>query len=308
MLHCPHHIGVDEAGLGPNLGPLVIVATRWTGAVSTTDDLWNRFAEAVSQTRDSDRLHPHRLHIGDSKSVYRNKSDFPVLERSARAILAAAGITETGLQQLVATLDPAANLDGIPWLEGVEDGPDEAPDSLLLESLQKSGGQLQIAACFVPARRFNDELSKAASKGQALSRLSLQTLRRVWSPNDEPTSVWCDKHGGRNRYDDLLLEHCDGEFVIRHEEGRQASRYTVGQSQIVFGVKSERHFPVACASLIAKYLRQRAMRSFNAWWSERVPNLKPTEGYPQDAKRFRADIDNTMATLNLSAATLWRRK
>lgn len=299
-----HHIGVDEAGLGPNLGPLVIVATRWsTQDAVSTDDLWSRYQTAVSQSYDATKLH-----IGDSKAVYRNKSDFVSLERSARGILATAGCQLTGLAKLVEQLDPDANLTGIPWLDGVDDSPESGAETWLADAIKELGDSLSVVVTFVPARRFNTELDASTTKGQALSRLSLQTLRRLWSPEDEATSIWCDKHGGRNRYDDLLLDHCDGAFVFRHEEGRNASRYTVGQSKIVFGVKSERHFPVACSSLIAKYLRQRAMRAFNAWWNKRVPTVKPTEGYPQDAKRFRDDVAELRQTLGIDDSVFWRRK
>ena len=303
MRNCRHHVGVDEAGLGPNLGPLVIVATRWTGLECHTDDLWKRFQTAVTQQADG-----KRLHIGDSKSVYRSKKDFGSLERSARGILAAAGIDITGLSRLVGALDCNARVEETPWLCGVDDGPVDPVCNRLAELLEQTGGKLDIAATFVTAKRFNQELAQSDSKGHALSRLSLRTLRQVWTPDDEPTAVWCDKHGGRNRYDDLLLEHCEGAFVIRHDEGRERSSYTVGASEIVFGVKSEKHFPVACASLVAKYLRQRAMRAFNAWWAERVPGLKPTEGYPQDAKRFRDDVAHVREKLAVPEDTFWRKK
>ena len=260
-------------GLGPNLGPLVIVATRWSGELAETEALWDRYAAAVTKKRDDERLH-----IGDSKAVYKNKSDFGSLERSARGILAAAGIRDGRLAELVRAVDPDASINGVPWLSADECEPETDVDDQLANALSACENGLSIAAAFVPANRFNSELDSADSKGQALSRLSLRTLRRLWSPEDEATFVWCDKHGGRNRYDDLLLEHCDGAFVIRHEESREASRYTVGESEIVFGVKSERHFPVACASIVAKYLRQRAMRAFNSWWAERVPGSEADRG------------------------------
>ena len=298
-----HHIGVDEAGLGPNLGPLVIVATRWSGESAETDALWERYAAAVTREFDG-----RRLHIGDSKAVYKNKSDFSSLERSARAILAAAGIRAGRLVDLVAAVDPDVSFDGIPWLESDASAPEMSADGQLAELLSGCDSKLEVAAAFVPARRFNGELDAADTKGQALSRLSLRTLRRLWSPEDAPTAIWCDKHGGRNRYDDLLLEHSDGTFVVRHAEGRESSRYSVGESEIVFGVKSERHFPVACASIVAKYLRQRAMRAFNAWWTDRVPELKPTEGYPQDAKRFREDVAEARKELKIADEVFWRRK
>ncbi len=42
--------------------------------------------------------------------------------------------------------------------------------------------------------------------------------------------------------------------------------------------------------MFAKYIRESAMKLFNSWWVKRVPGIRPTAGYPQDARRFIADI------------------
>ena len=36
------------------------------------------------------------------------------------------------------------------------------------------------------------------------------------------------------------------------------------------------------------------MMQFNAFWQHHIPELKPTKGYPVDAKRFWDDIENTV--------------
>ena len=51
-----------------------------------------------------------------------------------------------------------------------------------------------------------------------------------------------------------------------------------------------RHLPVALASMTSKYIRELFMCLLNRFWAAHVPNLKPTAGYPQDARRFLADI------------------
>jgi ribonuclease HII len=47
----------------------------------------------------------------------------------------------------------------------------------------------------------------------------------------------------------------------------------------------------ALASMFAKYLRESAMVLFNRWWAERVPGIRATAGYPQDARRFIKEIE-----------------
>jgi hypothetical protein len=50
------------------------------------------------------------------------------------------------------------------------------------------------------------------------------------------------------------------------------------------------------------------MRAVNHFWQSRVENLKPTAGYPQDAKRFRVDIAEVQAKLKIPDRLLWRLK
>jgi ribonuclease HII len=65
----PYLIGVDEAGYGPNLGPLVIAATAWRVPRLPLGDLYELLADAV--TRDAaEALATHRVAIADSKALY----------------------------------------------------------------------------------------------------------------------------------------------------------------------------------------------------------------------------------------------
>jgi hypothetical protein len=57
--------------------------------------------------------------------------------------------------------------------------------------------------------------------------------------------------------------------------------------------------------MAAKYLRELAMKAFNQFWQQHVPGLKPTAGYPVDARRFRAEIDAARAALKIPGG--WRK-
>src|SRR5688500_18766607 len=81
----PLLIGLDEAGYGPNLGPLVIAATVWdvTGDPRRRDG-WSEFSTVVSQEPDPDvRL----VHVADSKVVHSSAAGIAAIERSATSIL-----------------------------------------------------------------------------------------------------------------------------------------------------------------------------------------------------------------------------
>ncbi len=63
---------------------------------------------------------------------------------------------------------------------------------------------------------------------------------------------------------------------------------------------------MAAASVVAKYLREACMAAFNRFWQGRRPDLKPTAGYPSDAKRFLAEIESDAASLGLERDAFWR--
>ena len=75
-----------------------------------------------------------------------------------------------------------------------------------------------------------------------------------------------------------------------------------------FQAKGESHLPTALASMASKYLRELAMQAFNGFWSEHVPDLRPTAGYPVDALRFKADIAAAQQALGISDRILWRSR
>jgi hypothetical protein len=50
------------------------------------------------------------------------------------------------------------------------------------------------------------------------------------------------------------------------------------------------------------------MRQFNTWWQQQLPGLRPTQGYPVDAKRFLADIQHLLQPLQISESLLWRTR
>ena len=58
--------------------------------------------------------------------------------------------------------------------------------------------------------------------------------------------------------------------------------------------------------MTAKYLRERLMSSINAYWCRHVTDLRPTAGYPGDARRFRDSIESVAAQLGHAVEDWWR--
>src|SRR5437879_3669799 len=92
-------IGIDEAGYGPNLGPLVMTAVacrvpdRAAGA-----DLWQLLGSAVRSGREED---DGRLLVDDSKVVYSTVRGLLGLERGVLATLWRGNGTAAALRHLI---------------------------------------------------------------------------------------------------------------------------------------------------------------------------------------------------------------
>ena len=160
---------------------------------------------------------------------------------------------------------------------------------------------------------FNRLVQQHASKGSALSSVTLDLAAEVMAPLQAgPITVICDKHGGRSRYRDLLAACFPDCLVEVYAEGRESSLYRLGpphrRVEFRFEAKAETYLPTALASMASKYLRELAMRAWNQFWCSRVAGLRPTAGYPEDARRFRAEIAVAQAEMGIDDALVWREK
>ena len=310
-------IGTDEAGYGPNLGPLAISVTVWDlPAPAAEFDLYAALASAVD--RESDRGGT-RLHIADSKQVYSPSRGVASLETSALALLAQTGPIPRSFPELVARLtgEPLANAEGEPWLR---EGAIPLPVAAALPEIERLAEELRTACLSAGVRiaalrsdmvetpRFNRECTATGSKGVVLSRTTLNLLERNWPADGLPALVICDKHGGRNQYAALLSESFGDLFIPRLEESAACSRYKLRGGEVRFQVRAEQYLPTAAASILSKYLREIAMEQFNQFWVSRIPGLKPTKGYPEDARRFRKEIAQKQRELGIPDSVLWRER
>ena len=317
-------IGTDEAGYGPNLGPLIVSASLWEipdellghDLYPHLDDVICNRAETPSTT--------DRVVIADSKLVYRPGGGLQGLERGVLSLLCCTGSQPRTWRDLWQSLagDCLAQLDGAPWYAEYES---QIPGEAALDEIETltaclSGHcestrihcrRLQSAAVF-PAQ-LNDGIDQQGNKATVLSLTTLSLVAELMD-GLPPAKVFinCDKHGGRNRYVPVL-QQIFPEFLIEvRRESRAESIYRWGprdrRVEIQFVAKGESCIASALASMTAKYLRELAMQAFNQFWTRHISGLRPTAGYPTDAKRFRQEIAPVQRQLGVSDRILWRNR
>jgi ribonuclease HII len=316
----PFVIGIDEAGYGPNLGPLVISATAWRVPREPWDvDLYALLADGVCARPDGTRTW-----IADSKQIYQPSRGLELLEQG---VLAALHLVERpcadwrGIWDALRADELEQRL-ALPWYAGYN-GP--LPTSGALAAIEPLARKLNDA-CQAANVRLVDVRSRAVfpqelnalvddlgSKGAALSRITVQLLAGVLRElPPEPTLVTCDKHGGRNRYQAILQRQFPDVLVEVHREDRRQSVYCWGpperRREVRFCAGGEEFLPTALASMTSKYLRELAMAAFNDYWCTLVPNLRRTAGYPVDARRFRRDIADYQIRLKIDDVAIWRSR
>ncbi|QDV22067.1 hypothetical protein [Aureliella helgolandensis] len=314
-------LGVDEAGYGPNLGPLTMAATIWRVPVAMGE------AEVLECFSSTFKPRPWRancqhLPLGDSKQLYSPSTGLQSLEVGLLALLQLTGCRPRNLAELierVASLPLDNSLP--PWYRGLDNlptpqSPVEAGELDRLSALANGAlaksqiTLLGMRAVIVPARSFNAQLGTLHSKGFLLSQNTLQLVAENLQ-YDEPAEIYCDRQGGRKNYLPLLADALPEEWFQETAISNARCSYRNSrqpQRNIHFSVRGDTFPPTALASMLAKYLRERFMHAFNQFWQSHLPQLKPTAGYPLDAKRFRAAIESTAARLQLPVSDWWREK
>ncbi|MEM7456017.1 MAG: hypothetical protein AAF456_16835, partial [Planctomycetota bacterium] len=255
-------IGTDEAGYGPNLGPLTVTASTWS--VPEIDcDLFKALESAVS-ARSADT---NRLVIADSKAVYSSTGSIANLETTVlAALLLVYGKIPSSWQELAGVLDATSVSGGVPddeiWLAGrkltlpVKADPENIRHlaERLKVCLSDSGIELNGLLCrAVFPDEFNTGIDSHGNKASLLSSVTLQLvaeqLRSYAAGLSCPVSICCDKHGGRSKYASLLQEHLTESLVMVECESLEESRYRWNDGntsfQAKFIAKGESSLPVA---------------------------------------------------------------
>lgn len=308
-------VGIDEAGYGPNLGPLVMTAVVVSSDHDRPIDLWNDLGATVARAGgDADKLW-----VDDSKAIYKAGSGRDRLETTCLAAAAelSEGVAPTTLGALLAAFD-AGDLDAVELLPWLDAGDPVLPVRIPPHPRPFLGASWRIEtirSVVVGPTRFNQGLERHASKAKVHFESFTSLLLDVWkgSAEGQVTHVRGDKHGGRHFYYEPLLNIFPEAWIDRGPEGPELSSYTIRQAERRLELSLAPRADavdglVALASVVSKAIREYWMDAFNGHWAARIPGLKPTAGYPMDARRFRSEIEPHCQQRGLEPSFYWRLK
>lgn len=302
--------GIDEAGLGPVLGPLVVAGMLLEGPAGTNpwEDLASCFCKKPTHRKDK------RVRVDDSKRVKTGKQGPAQLERTALTFhyaksgelpLTLGEFLRGGLGGLAGELTRYPwyqDLDEVPLPRWNDRGSLELAAHLTLQEMEKAEVHcLAYEFHAVPVGRFNASIQRHDNKSLTLFESALPPLvslvergarRATEQGRDHRLHVVLDRQGGRSRYRPLLAKAFPHTSIRSLREQQGLSEYGLGEhTRLTFVEKGEdRSFPTAAASCLAKYVREICMEQINAWFRALRPDLRPTAGYYTDGRRFLEDL------------------
>ncbi len=309
--------GIDEAGYGPFVGPMTMGFSLFR-VPQLDSDLWQILSKSTAPKPDRKDL--RRLWLNDSKKVHQGPKGRGRLERTVAAFreLVSPGnaLLDDWLSEPPA--GSARDLHAAPWFQKLDGAlcPSVEHDRARLDAaavhrdLESAGCAVQaFGARAVPAGEWNKLLASTGGKGSANFSVAMHLVRHLLEhTGDAPLRIELDRQGARMRYADVLRTALQPQGIEIHGERPSGSTYSLKfpnrSVQLRFSESADsKHLPVALASLAAKQTRERMMDEVNAWWTLKMPELKPTKGYGVDGKRWLAEVqphtpDNGVA-LNL---------
>jgi len=287
-------VGIDENGLGPRLGPLVVTAVHARTEGEGHLLLGRRPRGSLAKR------------LGDSKALV-SFGDVTLGEAWARAVSRIArGTTYGSPDELIDAISaderaslvgrcPAHHVDQC-WSNVGEGFSAEASMvSRVTSDLEKLSGKgirvVGTEVVIVCPERLNEAVSRGLSRFavdlHAMERLALSAR----ATSDTDIEVTCGKVGGYDRYGDAFGPLA-GRLHTPICEGRARSEYRVlGLGRIAFVRDADAgHLLVCMASLIGKWVREVLMARVTRYHRTFDPSLPEASGYhdPVTARFIRA--------------------
>ncbi len=332
-------VGIDEAGFGPLLGPLVISSTAFALPDNLLNkDLWKILKKSTAQKR---KHLAGRLLITDSKKAYSKALGIHHLRRTTLTCLALLDNHPTTLADLFQFLCPESlpRLTEYPWYQKADShplSPDKPNLDIAASLLKKDLAANQIKLLDLKSRcldvaYYNQMVDAVKNKARVLFCETSALIARAFTQfGKDNLQIIIDKQGGRSHYrKNLLLMFPDASLQIicetpalssyelttrlraSTELSRMSSSKSAGQNKmrLHFAVKADSRFlPVALASILSKYLRELLIENINRYFLSFDTRLKPTAGYFKDGRRFIHEIKSISPPVPFNPTHLLRSR
>lgn len=297
-------VGIDEAGFGPILGPLVVSSSTFSLPRNLIEaDLWQTLRRSLANKR---KHIAGRLLIADSKKAYSKSLGTKHLERTVLACLKCLGKEPATLTELIMLLCPDCleRLSDYPWYKGAgncqlgaEPADIKLASAVLGDDLTANGIKLlELKSCCLDVGLYNKMVGSVKNKARVLFTATSRLIKSVFDEfGGDELQIVVDRQGGRVRYRANLQRMFEGMELQILSESPAASSYELRANRkkmrlhFVVGA-DERFLPVSLASMVSKYLRELLVANINRYFTGFHSDLKPTAGYWKDGLRFIKEL------------------
>jgi len=311
--------GIDEAGFGPLLGPLVVSSAVFSLPKEILEkDMWAVLRKSVGDRR---RHLAGRVLIADSKKAHNKKDGIKHLQRTAMAFLKHSYSEPANLTELLGVLCPDCleRIAEYPWYKEVGeyglsyDAKDIAIASQVLKDDLASNDieLLAMQSKCLDVAYYNRLMETVKNKATVLFTATTQLIANMFERfGGDDLHIIIDRQGGRSRYGRNLLRMFPGaELVILKETPRLSSyELKLGKKKMrlhfVVGA-DDKFLPVSLASMVSKFLRELLVDNINRHFAGFNSELRPTAGYWKDGTRFVQDL-KTSANITFDSNQLIR--
>jgi len=313
-------VGIDEAGFGPILGPLVVSSSTFSLPRNLIEaDLWQTLRRSLANKR---KHIAGRLLIADSKKAYSKSLGTKHLERTVLACLKCLGKEPATLTELIALLCPDCleRLSDYPWYKGAGNcqlgavPPDiKLASAVLSDDLTTNGIKLlDLKSCCLDVGHYNKMVDSVKNKARVLFTATSRLIKSAFDEfGGDELQIIVDRQGGRVRYRANLQRMFEGMELKILSESPAASSYELGaggkKMRLHFVVGAdERFLPVSLASMVSKYLRELLVANINRYFTGFHSDLKPTAGYWKDGLRFIKELKTNIPHVEYNREQLVR--
>ena len=313
-------VGIDEAGFGPILGPLVVSSSTFRVPDNLVwANLWEILNKSVSDKRAGLN---GRLLIADSKKAFTRSVGLKHLRKTVLAALDYLGKDPKLLTDLIMALSPdcLSHLNEYPWyrkIDGysldIENAGSQIGAAMLKADFENTGIELLgLQSRILEVAYYNKMIEAIKNKAKVLFTAVAELMQlAIDRYKNETIEIIVDRQGGRSHYRRELQLMFEGSQlrVIREDQDRSSYELTGGKNKLrvhfVVGA-DDKFLPVSLASMVSKYLRELLVAHINEYFRGFNSAVKPTAGYWKDGLRFIADLKTHIPNVKYDANQLIR--